>query len=128
MTVVFRLKMLACLTAATLCLVTVASNEANAQIIVRLGTPNSYYNPYGGGYSTEYYGGRAYGYTGYGRVPYGYGAPSGVYVYPPSAAYGRGVYYRGGLATPSRTYGRTYGRTYFRSGPRYYSPYGLGGR
>lgn len=128
----FRPNRLVGLAAVTLCLAPMTSNEATAQISLRIGSPyssfGSYssfrtYSPYGGGFGSGFYGGPAYGYTGYGRGLYGYRVPGG-YLYPPANAYGYGVYYRGGFSPPLRTYGRTY----YRSGPRNFSPYGYGWR
>lgn len=124
MTLTIQLQMFAGLAAATLCLGTVASTEATAQIFRQRVTTYGYYNPYGGGYSTGYYGGPGYGYSGYngyGQGRYGYGSTSG-YGYPSSGAYGYGTYYRGGLFPQSQTFGPAY----YGQGSRYYNPYGYG--
>lgn len=121
MTFAFRLKLLAGVTATTLCLAPITSNQATAQIFLQRSTVyHNPYNPYGsgfrGGYDTRYYGGRFYGDSRYGL--------SGVYARPSVTVSRYGVYYRGGLQPQFPTFGSPF----YRSVPRYYSPFGYGRR
>lgn len=120
MVITVRLKMLAGLAAAAFCLVCISANEASAQIVRQGAATYRYYNYYNGRSTIGNYGIRGRGYSGYGRGPY-QSRSSGVYVSPRSSTYRHGTYYRGGLNLRRQAYGGTY---YYRSGARYYSPYG----
>ncbi len=125
MTFKFRVNMLAGLTAATLCLVLLSSNQAAAQVFLQRNTiSHGYYNPYGAGfhtgYGTGFYGGQVYGRS---LTTYGYGLP-GMYASPPTAVPRYGVYYGGGLPPQIPTFGPTH----FGNAPRHYGPYGYGWR
>lgn len=134
----FRTNLFTGLAAATFYLVLMTSNQATAQAFLqRGGISSGYYSPYGDGFNSGYrignQGGRTYryrgysryegynGYTEFGQGPYVYGLQD-TYIYPPTATYRQGTFYRGGY-TPQF---RTYGSPRYANPSRRYSPYRSG--